>query len=104
MQRPVLQIENDYVLALVQALYGAVSANVRAVNISSATESGVVIHILLEDESADDREDIDDIAFEFEALFDRPLTVAIEMTVGTGFEVLAALPGRGVYHRKEDAC
>ena len=101
MAREQHEIENVYVLALVQALYGAVSPNLRAVHLADASESRVSLHFLLEAESADDREEIGDIVFEFEALLPRLIDTDVTTTVDPSFEALVALPGRGVYHRKE---
>lgn len=54
-------------LMLMQALLGAISPNFRLVSISEI-EKRIIIRIVLENESEDDREEIDDLTAEFEAL------------------------------------
>jgi hypothetical protein len=94
-----LDEENGHVLRLVQALVGAVTPGLRAVSLE-LTESGVRLHFLLERESAADREEISDIALEFEALQERGLVVEV-VTVVSMEPSAVALPGRRVYGRKD---
>jgi hypothetical protein len=54
-------------LMLMQALLGLISPNFRMVSISEI-EKRILIRIILENESTDDREEINDLTAEFEAL------------------------------------
>lgn len=61
------EIENNYILSLIQAMLGAISNNFRAVWITVEGEK-LNICFLLYTENNEDREEIEDIIFEFEAL------------------------------------
>jgi len=54
-------------LMLMQALLGVISPNFRIVSISDI-EKSIIIRIVLEKDSIDDREEINDLTAEFEAL------------------------------------
>ena len=95
------EIENRYIVSMVSALYGAISSNLRAVTLSDATETAVTFHFLLGVESQEDRDEIEDIIFEFEALQNQAIDCNAFVHVGQGFEHFKALPGRGIFHRKE---
>ena len=96
-----LAFENARVLDLVHAMIGGVSANLRAVTIEVVQER-VRLHFLLAEESTTDREEIDDIIFEFEAP-QECLNVVAEVCVLVSPEAsaLTMLPGRRIFGRKE---
>ena len=95
------EIENRYVVSMVSALYGAISPNLRAVTLSDATETAVTFHFLLGVDSQEDRDEIEDILFEFEALQNQAIDCTASVYVGQTFEHFKALPGRGIFHRRE---
>ena len=94
-----LEEENRQVLNLMQSLFGAVSPNFRAVSI--VVEDEIILHFLLEKDIEEDREEIEDIEFEFSALQDRLVTVNIEIVVSDKPLTENQLPGRGVFLRRE---
>jgi hypothetical protein len=94
-----LEEENMQVLNLMQALLGAVSPNFRAVSIT--VDSEIVLHFLLEEDNEEDREEIEDIEFEFSALQDHLVNVNIEIVVSSKPLTENQLPGRGVFLRRE---
>ena len=96
-----IEYENLQVIQLSQALLGAVSNNMRAVSIN--INEGIEVYFLLEYESPNDREEIEDIIFEFEALQENILASNItdKTTVSSKSYELVQVPGRLVYKRKE---
>ena len=80
-----------------------ISFNFRAVSIDlSPTE--VKIHFLLERDNDADRGEIDDIAFEFEALelgFPDSRNVVVSVIVSPDDAPMRTMPGRQVFGRKE---
>ena len=94
--------ENDLVLALVHALLGAVSPNMRAVTLSVA-EWNVVITFYLAQDMPDDREGAEDVAAEFEATQTRAFN-SLELRVVVGEDQwplgVGSLSGRAVYVRR----
>ena len=90
--------ENRQVLNLVQALIGAVTPNFRGVTLECLTEK-VMLHFVIDYESEADREEIDDVVFEFEAL--QSTNVQVEVVVVVSQEPIVELAGRRVYGRKE---
>lgn len=95
-----LDRENRVVLALIQALVGAVSENVRRVSVGQC-EDVVQVQFVLHHDSDDDLDEISDIEFEFEVLLDSSTDVAVEVVVSA--EPLAGIPpaGRVVFARRE---
>ena len=94
-------VENRYVLDLVQALVGAITPNMREVGIRSSDP--LILYFLLERESDEDREEIDDIVFEFRALQDNPLidlTVDVIVSNKPLLIAMAQRPNRVVFSRK----
>ncbi len=91
--------ENRQVLNLIQALLGAISPNFRAVSIVAKTE--IVLHFLLAEENGADREEIEDIEFNFVALQDHPITAKTEIVVSNKPLTENQLPGRVVFLRRE---
>jgi hypothetical protein len=88
------------VLSLVQAMLGSITPNVRAVFLA-CTPDGVLLHFLLAQESADVREEIDEIVFEFSALQVSNVDSDMVVSVDTGRWTHLPLPRRMVYGRKE---
>ena len=79
---PELAFENYQVLTLVAALHGAVRLNLRAVFVKCHAPDSVAVHFLLGTDTPADREEIDDIMFEFEAGQLEPLKVACGRSFG----------------------
>ena len=92
--------ENRLVLDLVQAMIGAISDTFRRVTIEVGKER-VLLRFLLEREDDIAREEIDDIAFEFEALQERDLNTEVVVMVDARPMADLALPGRVVFGRRE---
>lgn len=91
--------ENAQVLNLLQALLGTISPNMRAISLEWHGGSGR-LYVVLEHENADDREEISDVAFAFQALQDRDIPLEVSIRV-TDTPEPPSLPGRAVYRRKE---
>ena len=97
-----LEFENKVALDLVQAMLGAISPNVRAVSYECIAEK-VIVYFVFEHESIEDRDEADDIIFEFEALQQGPIDVEHYVTVSAKLfqDGSASLKGRPIYLRKE---
>ena len=91
--------ENQLVLSLVQALVGSVSPNFRRVGLRVSAAS-VGIQFVLEQESESDREEIEDILFEFEALQVGPVEVHASVQIHDGDLRELNLYPRPVFGRK----
>lgn len=91
--------ENTQVLYLVQAMIGLVPHNLRGASLVSHPE-GVHLYFLLEHDSEETREDLDDIVFELEAL-DVSLDIEVTVLVSADDSAFGDLQGRRVYGRKE---
>ena len=98
--RAELERENSQVLNLIQALIGSITPSMRGISLECWAE-GVRLHFLLERENATDREEIEDIAFEFEALQSRGIDLQVVILVSADRTAIGGLPGRRVYGRKE---
>lgn len=96
-----LAFENARVLDLVQAMLGAISPNMRAVSLE-CPDGKVHLHFLLAEESEADREEIDDILFEFEVLQERGIEIRSSVVVSYRPEARVEMPGRWVFSRKEE--
>lgn len=94
-----LEEQNLQVLNLMQALFGAVSPNFRAVSIIVQDE--IILHFLLEKDDEEDREEIEDIEFEFLAMQDHLVTVTTEIVISNKPLMENQLPGRRVFLRRE---
>ena len=92
--------ENRLVLALVQAMIGAISQNFRRVSLE-VMDDGVRLEFVLNQESEEDREEISDIGFEFEALQSTSIDVTIDVLVTTEELWKVPLSGRVVFGRRE---
>lgn len=99
------EIENDVwviqTLRLVQALLGAISDNFRMVGLSHEGGTWVLIFVLFED-NADDREEIEDVGYEFEALQEESINYVVNVLVTNAPLVWPDDPVRVVYRKRED--
>jgi hypothetical protein len=88
------------VLRLVQALLGAVSANFRMVALS---RNGDIwkLSFVLESEDAADREEINDIVSEFDALQDHFVEHEVEIVVSAQPIPWPEPPARVIFRRRE---
>ena len=93
--------ENMCVLTLIQAMIGAISSNIRRVSLKLVSPRHIELYFLLHDESLQDREEIDDIAFEFEALQERSVQIDLHITIDSRPIHLYPMPGRVVFGRWE---
>ena len=75
-----LEKENRAVLSLVQAMIGAISPNFRRVSLAIVDDK-THLQFVLHSESAEDREEISDIAFAFEALHEAQIDIALDIIV-----------------------
>jgi len=66
------------------------------------TERGVRLHFRLAGEDARDREAIEDIVFEFEALMMQGAEVEVSAVVSSERMAACEVPGRRVFGRRED--
>lgn len=95
-----LEVWNARVLDMVQALCGSVSPNFRRVTLSN--EAGVwKIHILLEQESEEDREEIEEIASAFDALQSTNTPRDFDVEVTNVPLPLPEAPTRVIFCRRE---
>ena len=95
-----VEYENQQILALLQAMWGAISANILGVSIECDGED-VHLHFVLERDSAEDREEIEDIVSELEALQSGPVLIYAHVTVLAGpWLGVGSVVGRPVYVRK----
>lgn len=92
--------ENAQVLNLVQAMIGSVTPNMRGVSLVAHPES-VHLYFLLEHDDEGDREEIDDIVFELEALQGGSIDVDVTVLVSPDDSAFHQLLGRRVYGRAE---
>jgi hypothetical protein len=74
--------ENIQVLNLVQAMLGSISENFIAVFLK-CFDTGVKIYFFLKIDSSKDRDEIDDIIFEFEALQSSMVDVDFEIIINS---------------------
>ena len=74
--------ENEAVLALLQAMLGSISSNFRRVSLSIVGET-IQLQFVLARESEMDREEISDMTFVFESLYNRQIEVEMEIVVTT---------------------
>lgn len=88
-------------LRVMQALWGVVSPNFRMVSVS--IQKAVVVDIVLEKDVVEDREEIEDMKSEFEALQPRATDFEIRVTIQNEEELLwPSEPSMVVYRRRED--
>ena len=95
-----LEYENEQVLALLQAMWGAISENMLGVSLK-CDEEDVHLYFVLERESEDDREEIADIVAELDALQSKALLIQSHVFVlAEPWQGIGSLIGRPVYVRK----
>lgn len=87
-------------LRLVQALLGAISRNFRMVAIAHDLNLWKLMFVLEED-LVEDREEIEDIAVEFEALQEKPIAYEVAVSVSKNPMEWPPLSVRVVYRRRE---
>jgi hypothetical protein len=87
---------------LLRAMLGSVSWNLRAVWLDEIGPTSVILRFLLALDNEEDREEIDDIAFEFEALQDTGIDLDVQVYVSN--DSLSTFHDFGylVYARWED--
>lgn len=97
-----LKFENKVALDLVQAMLGAISSNIRSISYECVSKQ-VIVYFIFEQESHEDREEADDIIFEFEALQEGPIDIDHYVTVSVQpfQEGMTSIKGRPIYIRKE---
>jgi hypothetical protein len=95
--------ENAQVLNLIQAMIGSPSPNFRRVTLEGTTGDGVRLRFLLAHDDPMDREEIEEIAFEFEfeTLQDADISIEVDVVCDAGPLADIRLPGRIVYVRRE---
>lgn len=93
--------ENLQVLNLVQAMIGAITPNFRRVTLELISPGSVCLRFLFERDDPDDREELEDIAFEFEALQSHGIELDVKVIVDARPVHEINLPGRIVFGRKE---
>lgn len=72
-----------YALCLMQALVGVISSNFRFVAISQRNDKSLLVSIVLEKESDEDMEEIEDLKTEFEALFPRQVNYDFDVKISS---------------------
>ena len=70
--------ENQAVLALVQAMVGAISGNFRRVSLA-IVDDATQLQFVLATEAEEDREEIADVAFLFESLHGHQVNVVVDI-------------------------
>lgn len=101
-----LEYENGQVLNLVQAMMGGISQNMRLIALLPRGKAAV-LRFLLEEDSAEDREEIDDILTEYFALRSSGSEGAVDAEIDiVGQRALASadLEGRVAYIKKGTHC
>jgi hypothetical protein len=96
-----LNYENSQILNLIQAMIGAVTPNFRRVTLEAMPEGGIRLGFLLQRDDVEDREEIDDLVSEFEALQDTNTDISFDVIVDARPIQDVQLSGRIVYGRKE---
>ena len=97
-----LDFENKVALDIMQALLGTISANVRGISFEHDNRR-VIVHYLLAEDCAEDREEADNMVTEFEALQLGPFDISCQVHVSSKILPygVGSLKGRPVYSRKE---
>jgi hypothetical protein len=99
--KELLNFENFQVLNLVQALLGSIGSNFRYISLICCEEKKVTLFFIIENDRLEDREEIEDIMFEFEALQDSFINDEVIIKVDSRPLREIDLVGRRVYVRKE---
>lgn len=98
----ILKWENEQVLNLIQATLGSITNNMRVIALECHNEKHVLIYFLLEKDTPEDREEIEDIVFEFEALQDSFINDEIKIEVSSKFIGDLYIPKRKIYIRYDN--
>lgn len=93
--------ENTQVIHLVQAMVGGVTANLRRVTLEVPRPGAVHLRFVLERDDPDDREEIEDIVFEYEALQRTGIELDVDVIIDGRPVAELGLPGRVVFGRRE---
>lgn len=99
-EREQLVEENRQCLHLMQALIGAVSPNMRRVTLEVLGPAHYALRFLLAEDDDEDRDEIEDVAFGFEALQSGPVEIETHVEVSRASITEIHLPGRVVYGRR----
>lgn len=91
---------NLQTVALSQALLGAVSPNFRQVALDRRDEEWS-LHFVLERDDPIDREEIEDVVTQFEAVQEGPIPLSVEVAVDAGDLAWPEAPARTVFRRRE---
>ena len=91
--------ENIQIIHLIQSMVGAISPNFRRVTVE--VSESISLCFLLERDDSRDREEINDIVFEFEALQEGAVEVRVDVLVDRRPLSEIDLPGRAVFGRRE---
>ena len=97
-----LQYENYQVVSAVQALWGAISPNMVAVSLRCVGPE-VHLHFYLESDSPTDRELIDDVATDLEALQFTDVPIHTHISIAGERICWEQFEGRCIYRRHENA-
>jgi hypothetical protein len=97
---PALEEWNLETVNVTQALLGSISSNYRMITMDHDGR-GWVFSFVLDHEDAEDREEIEDFATEWEALKDRPTPCKIVVQIEPGVLTCPSPPARVVYRRRE---
>lgn len=95
-----LHYENYQVVSLVQALWGAISENMVAISLK-CVGADIHLHFYLESESSFDRELINEVADDLEALQFTSIPINAHITIAARSVQPAQIDGRLVYRRHE---
>ncbi|OJT26235.1 hypothetical protein BO221_07965 [Archangium sp. Cb G35] len=82
-------------------MIGAITPNFRRVTLALTSHNAVCLRFVLERDDPNDREEVDDIAFEFQALQTQGIELDVKVIVDARPIHELALPGRLVFGRKE---
>ncbi len=93
--------KNMQIVNLGHAMLGAVSPNLRRVALEFRGSGAMRLLFVLERDATEDREEIEDIVFRFEALQKGFIDLDVVVTVDDRPGELLSLPGRLVFARKE---
>ena len=93
--------ENAQILNLIQAMIGSISSNLRWVTLEVPKSDSVHLRFLFDRDDVDDREEIEDITFEFAALQIKDIDIDVDVIVDRRPISDLELPGRVVFGRKE---
>ena len=95
-----LDFENRMVLEAIQASLGSISENVRFIGIDTTLDKKVSVYFILEKENELDREEIEEIAFSFNALQDHYTDMEFIVKIDSRpFSLITSeLPNRAIYH------